>query len=805
MKNRILKFILFPFIILISLLMYLSVIGIETETFNNQIKEQVTKIDKNLNLELKKIKLTLDLLNFKINTKTVGSTVYYSNRPLKLEYIKSQISLTSFVKKKIISSDIEIVSRSILFKDFIKFLRGVKDTPQLLILENAVKKGYIIFDLNLNLNEKGEVNNNYELNGSLKNAKINFFNDNIFEAINFNFNLNNDNYLFKDIKFKTNKVKFTSELLNIKKKENHFVVQGEFQNRQTSLNKSLLRLFKVNLNDLDLEDTNFNSNNIFSFNIDNELNFNNIVIESKLNIDQFKYKQSNFINKYFSDLNETIVLKDQQIKLKYVNGEILIDGQGKIKLEEKFDQIQYLVSKNEDDFKIITDLKLENINLKINRYLKNFFPKANNQINLKDQILNIKYQNKNFLVSGKGKIKIDSEIEDTQYIIKKIKEKIDFDLKLNLTKTKFKIGPLNYKKRNTSKASLSIIGSYDSSENININNLNILEDKNNINISNLVIEKNNLISEFEKANFDFVDKDNKQNKLKIRKIDQYNYELEGLYYNAKNLIEELLDGEDKVEKKMFKNNIGLNVNINEVLIDENYFVKKLKGNLFIKNNKVDSAYFSANFRNKDNIYLTITTDNEGNKITTLNSSWAKPLVNRYKFIKGFDEGNLDFTSYKINQVSSSKLVIDNFKVKEIPVLAKLLALASLQGIADLLTGEGLRFTDLEMNFSNEKNLMRIEELYAIGPSISILLEGYIEKDKLISLRGTLVPATTINRTIASIPLLGDLLVGKKAGEGVFGVSFKIKGPPNDLETTVNPIKTLTPRFITRTLEKIKKN
>ena len=43
------------------------------------------------------------------------------------------------------------------------------------------------------------------------------------------------------------------------------------------------------------------------------------------------------------------------------------------------------------------------------------------------------------------------------------------------------------------------------------------------------------------------------------------------------------------------------------------------------------------------------------------------------------------------------------------------------------------------------------------------------------------------------------------GEGVFGVSFKIKGHPKDLETTVNPIKTLTPRFITRTLEKIKKN
>ena len=169
------------------------------------------------------------------------------------------------------------------------------------------------------------------------------------------------------------------------------------------------------------------------------------------------------------------------------------------------------------------------------------------------------------------------------------------------------------------------------------------------------------------------------------------------------------------------------------------------------------------------------------------------------------EGYLDFYSSKKNGVSTSKLVVDNFKVKEIPVLAKLLALASLQGIADLLTGEGIRFTDFEMNFTNQDKLMKIQELYAIGPAISILLEGYIEEDKLISLRGTLVPATTINRSIASIPLLGDLLIGKKVGDGVFGVSFKIKGPPKDLETTVNPIKTLTPRFITRTLEKIKKN
>ena len=129
----------------------------------------------------------------------------------------------------------------------------------------------------------------------------------------------------------------------------------------------------------------------------------------------------------------------------------------------------------------------------------------------------------------------------------------------------------------------------------------------------------------------------------------------------------------------------------------------------------------------------------------------------------------------------------------------------MQGIADLLTGEGIRFVDFDMEFKTKNNLTEIDEMYAIGPAVSILMEGYIERDRMTSLRGTLVPATTINKTIAKIPLLGDILVGSKVGEGVFGVSFKIKGPPKNMKTTVNPIKTLTPRFITRTIENLKGN
>ena len=130
-------------------------------------------------------------------------------------------------------------------------------------------------------------------------------------------------------------------------------------------------------------------------------------------------------------------------------------------------------------------------------------------------------------------------------------------------------------------------------------------------------------------------------------------------------------------------------------------------------------------------------------------------------------------------------------------------MASLQGIADTLSGEGIRFKSFEMKSNSEGNILNIEDALAMGPAVSILLDGYVDKGKVVSLRGTLVPATKLNSIIASIPVVGKILVGKKTGEGVIGVSFKMKGPPKDIKTTVNPIKTLTPRFIVRAVEKMK--
>ena len=125
----------------------------------------------------------------------------------------------------------------------------------------------------------------------------------------------------------------------------------------------------------------------------------------------------------------------------------------------------------------------------------------------------------------------------------------------------------------------------------------------------------------------------------------------------------------------------------------------------------------------------------------------------------------DFYSINKNKESKSTLKIYDFKLKKLPALTKLLTLASLQGIADTLSGEGIRFESFEMKSNSKGNLMNIEDALAMGPAVSILLNGYVDKGKVVSLRGTLVPATKLNSIIASIPLIGDILVGKVTPKG----------------------------------------
>ncbi len=335
-------------------------------------------------------------------------------------------------------------------------------------------------------------------------------------------------------------------------------------------------------------------------------------------------------------------------------------------------------------------------------------------------------------------------------------------------------------------------------ENISLKNKNNLYD-----IKKLYLNKNyNLIS-LESLKIK-TSKDNIVNNefnIKIKKKININ----GKIFDAKNLLKEFT----KYDKKNnFIKNISndLEVNLDKVFTDTDFPIKNFR--LIGTINKGEFQKISAKSDFSDNQHFDISLKNKKNsdlKALEIHSDIATPLLTDYKFFQGLEGGNLIYSSEFSKKNSKNILTINNFKLNKAPALAKLLTLADLKGLTDALKGEGISFDTLVIKYDGNPNKLDITEIFMIGPSISILIDGYVEKKSgLVSLRGTLVPAKTLNNIVSKIPVVGEILIGKKLGEGVFGLSFKIKGLPNNLKTTVNPIKTLTPRFITRALEAAKK-
>ena len=723
------KLILILFFIIFFLITYLSLFGVQTEKFNSQISNKIKKIDKDLEIELKEIKLILDPIKFKLKIKTIGSKLKYKKKIIKIEKIKTSISLKALINNKFSIENLDISSNSLEINQLISFIRSINNSPELFILEKVIKGGYLIADIRLEFDDKGKIKKNFMINGLVKDIKIDLLKKYNLKNLNFIFNYQNKKLNLGNISLSLNNLSLFSDDVSVENINNYFLIGGNIEHKVINFSKENLNLFvKPFIKELDIEKLKFSSNNTFSFKI-----------KKKYQLD---------------DLN--------------INSKIFID-----------------------EISLINNFKL-----------KNLFPKIKNEILLKNNQLEFSFEPKKFSIKGGGKILVQDQDDEITYNIDHKNKILNFKTALTINDNPFEIDFLNYRKIPKQKLLLNLQGQKKENNQILINLFSLNEKKNKIEINDLIFNDQMKIKDIKRVNLKFIDKENQKNSANLYKKNG-KFHLDGSILNVNNLIDRLLKN-DKDQSNIVNINNSFIINIDKILLDNEHDLKNFSGFVNIKNQQIEKAELSGNFSNKEKFKFTVNT-NKNEKITTLYADKAEPLVRRYKFIKGFDEGSIDFYSSEKFGKTRSTLKIYDFKLKELPALTKILTLASLQGIADILSGEGIRFNEFEMNFQNNKDQMTIDEIYAIGPAISILMNGYIEKNKLISLRGTLVPATTINKFIGSLPVLGKILVGSKTGEGVFGVSFKIKGPPKKLQTTVNPIKTLTPRFITRTLEKIKKN
>ena len=138
MKKIIFRFILLSIFTFFLLISYLSIIGVETKKFNNQIENKIKKLNKDLEIELNQVKIILDPFKFEINAKTIGSKIKYKEKKIDLEFIKTKILINSLINKKFLLSNLEISTKSLELKNLISLIRNLENRPELYILEKFI-------------------------------------------------------------------------------------------------------------------------------------------------------------------------------------------------------------------------------------------------------------------------------------------------------------------------------------------------------------------------------------------------------------------------------------------------------------------------------------------------------------------------------------------------------------------------------------------------------------------------------------------------------------------------------------------
>ena len=745
-----------------SLFAFILTFGFQTENFNDLIQKRFNEQYKKVKLEFKNVRVSLDIKNFSVKFHLNNPKLYHKGDLTNIYETNFGIGIFSAIKGNYNPKFLQIKFSENSFEKSISLVRDLfLEDSQRGYLDNKIKKGTIQGELKIYNDNALKI----EFSGSVKDAYFIVSNDlPQFENINANINYK-DNELNVNIlsgstaglSFDKSKI-FVSELESGYKAIIDVSLSGKFNSIKEFKNLKINNLDNITEN---IEKLSFSTtaNNKIEIEFDKKGNLLNTNVKGKaelFNLDLDLY-QTSFPN-VLDDKNRKF--KNGKFKVEFDRSNLFING-------VIFNQNDIL------DFKINSDLS-----------------KNTSKVNI---ISDVNFSNWQKVIKPeyiKGSSKFYIQLNAS-------KDQVSFESRVDIKKSLINFTPVNFTKLLNDDGQINLKGEIKKNRAF-LEKVSISSGKNNIELLDLDFDENfsllslNSISvNTDKSNFKVLS--NKKNSIN-------NIEIEGKRLDAKFIIDSLTSSKSSTFiSKKFNGLISAKLDLIDTGTNDNIRDFVLTG--AITKGKFTKLDASGKFSNNEKITIKINKNKNGNLATYLLSDRARPFIAGYSFIKGFEKGKLEFTSEDLSATASKgKIVITDFKIKEIPVLAQILSLASVTGILDTLRGEGIRFDNTVIVFENDENFFTFKDFYGTGPAIGFIVEGKINnEDHFASLDGNIIPAYEVNRLISNIPVLGQILTGK-SGDGVFGVSFKLKGKDDKYDITINPVRTITPRFLQRFID-----
>ena len=260
--------------------------------------------------------------------------------------------------------------------------------------------------------------------------------------------------------------------------------------------------------------------------------------------------------------------------------------------------------------------------------------------------------------------------------------------------------------------------------------------------------------------------------------------------------------EDQTLAENTKPSIALNINANIGLLSWG-IKRKLQGvdlSLRFDNNSVQKFKLSGGVGKGAKLLINFRPFSKGYKLSVETDDFGASL-NALDIAKNVSGGKLTIKGERpsLNAPMEGEFIVSKYRLRKVPLFARIFQVASLTGIVDAFDREGLEFDTLEGRYAYEAKLLRLDNTRTFGSSIGITTEGTLNlRNDSADLGGALIPAYTLNRILGQIPLLGPILTGGD-DEGLFAATYSVRGALADPDVSVNPLSALAPGLLRKFL------
>ncbi|MDV4145591.1 AsmA-like C-terminal region-containing protein [Shimia sp. FJ5] len=173
----------------------------------------------------------------------------------------------------------------------------------------------------------------------------------------------------------------------------------------------------------------------------------------------------------------------------------------------------------------------------------------------------------------------------------------------------------------------------------------------------------------------------------------------------------------------------------------------------------------------------------------LRSRQAGRIIKSLGFSDASDAGTLQMalTPTQGPGVFNGYVKIEDIRIQNAPVMAEVFNALSIVGLLDQLNGPGISFSDVTAEFRVTPDQIIVGESSAVGPAMGISLDGvYDLASRQMDFQGALSPLYVVNA-------IGRIVA--KKGEGLIAFNYNLRGTPDNMRVSVNPLSALTPGFL----------